>query len=223
MPASSPAAGLQQLDLEAAALGPAHHHPQDHLGPVLGVGAARAGVDGHERVAGVVLARRTGAPPRARRGASRPRRTPPRAPRRARRPPRRARRGPRGRRRRPAACVNASSLRCVRACSALDLGGGCRGRPRSRAPPSRPRARSGARCSEAGSKVVREQGHLLADGGQPLRGGLGGGGGAAMVLRLAARQARPRTRARAGSRPRRAAARRRCGSARRAPARPRSR
>ena len=51
-----PRARLQQLDLEAAALGPAHHHPQHHLGPVLGVGAARAGVDGHERVAGVVLA-----------------------------------------------------------------------------------------------------------------------------------------------------------------------
>ena len=51
-----PRGGLQQLDLEAAPLGPAHHHPQHHLGPVLGVGAARAGVDGHERVAGVVLA-----------------------------------------------------------------------------------------------------------------------------------------------------------------------
>ena len=49
-----PRARLQQLDLEAAPLGPAHLHPQHHLGPVLGVGAARAGVDGHERVAGVV-------------------------------------------------------------------------------------------------------------------------------------------------------------------------
>ena len=51
-----PRARLQQLGLEAAALGPAHHHPQHHLRPVLGVGAARAGVDGHERVAGVVVA-----------------------------------------------------------------------------------------------------------------------------------------------------------------------
>ena len=51
-----PRARLQQLDLEAAPLGPAHQHPQHHLGPVLGVGAARAGVDGDERVAGVVLA-----------------------------------------------------------------------------------------------------------------------------------------------------------------------
>ena len=48
---------LEQLDVEAAPLGPAHHHAQDHLGPVLGVGAARAGVDGHERVAAVVAAR----------------------------------------------------------------------------------------------------------------------------------------------------------------------
>ena len=51
-----PRADLEQLDLEAALLGPAHQHPQHHLGPVLGVGAARAGVDGDERVAGVVAA-----------------------------------------------------------------------------------------------------------------------------------------------------------------------
>ena len=49
-----PRARLEQLDLEAAPLGPAHHHPQHHLGPVLRVGAAGAGVDGHERVARVV-------------------------------------------------------------------------------------------------------------------------------------------------------------------------
>ena len=51
-----PRAGLQELDLEAAPLGPAHHHPQHHLRPVLGVGPARPGVDRHERVAGVVVA-----------------------------------------------------------------------------------------------------------------------------------------------------------------------
>ena len=56
MPASSPGARLEQLDLEAAPLGPAHLHAQHHLGPVLGVGPARAGVDGDERVAGVVAA-----------------------------------------------------------------------------------------------------------------------------------------------------------------------
>jgi hypothetical protein len=51
-----PRAGLEQLHREPAGLGPAHHHPQHHLGPVLGVGAARPGVDGHERVARVVWA-----------------------------------------------------------------------------------------------------------------------------------------------------------------------
>src|SRR6185503_8621548 len=45
-----PRAGLQQLDVEAALLGPAHLHAQDHLGPVLRVGAAGARVDGDERV-----------------------------------------------------------------------------------------------------------------------------------------------------------------------------
>ena len=53
-PGLLPRARLEQLDAEAAPLGPAHQHPQHHLGPVLGVGAAGAGVDGHERVAGVV-------------------------------------------------------------------------------------------------------------------------------------------------------------------------
>jgi hypothetical protein len=50
-------ARLEELDVEAALLGPAHEHAQDHLGPVLGVGPARAGVDGHERVAAVIGAR----------------------------------------------------------------------------------------------------------------------------------------------------------------------
>ena len=48
-------AGLQQFDFKATALSPAHHHPQDHLGPVLSIGAASAGVDRYERVAGVVV------------------------------------------------------------------------------------------------------------------------------------------------------------------------
>src|SRR5439155_1132722 len=51
-----PRARLEQLDLEAALLGPAHLHAQDHLGPVLRVGAAGARVDRDERVAGVVAA-----------------------------------------------------------------------------------------------------------------------------------------------------------------------
>ena len=51
-----PRRGLLHLDLEAAPLGPAQVHPQQDLGPVLGVGAAGAGVDGDDGVAGVVLA-----------------------------------------------------------------------------------------------------------------------------------------------------------------------
>ena len=51
-----PRAHLEQLDLEAAPLGPAHLHAQHHLRPVLGVGAAGARVHGHERVARVVAA-----------------------------------------------------------------------------------------------------------------------------------------------------------------------
>ena len=47
---------LDQLGLVAAVLGPAQVHAQQHLGPVLGVGAAGAGRDLHERGAAVVLA-----------------------------------------------------------------------------------------------------------------------------------------------------------------------
>jgi len=56
-PGLLPLRGLLDLDLHPAPLGPAHLHPQEHLGPVLRVGPARAGVHGHERVARVVLAR----------------------------------------------------------------------------------------------------------------------------------------------------------------------
>ena len=56
-PGLLPRRGLEQLHLEPALLGPAHLHPQQHLGPVLGVGPAGAGVDRDERVAGVVAAR----------------------------------------------------------------------------------------------------------------------------------------------------------------------
>ena len=47
---------LLHLDVEAALLGPAQVHAQQHLGPVLGVGAARAAVHRDDRVAGVVAA-----------------------------------------------------------------------------------------------------------------------------------------------------------------------
>ena len=49
-----PRARLEQLDREAAALGPAHQHAQDHLRPVLRVGPAGAGVDRDQRVAVVI-------------------------------------------------------------------------------------------------------------------------------------------------------------------------
>ena len=50
-------AGLQELDGKAAGFSPAHEHTQEHLGPVLGVGATGARVDGDERVAGIVAPR----------------------------------------------------------------------------------------------------------------------------------------------------------------------
>ena len=49
-------ARLDELRLEAAVGRPAQVHAQEHLGPVLRVGAAGAGRDRHNRVAGVVLA-----------------------------------------------------------------------------------------------------------------------------------------------------------------------
>ncbi len=57
MPGLLPRGRLEQLDLETTFLGPAHLHAQHHLGPILGVGATGAGVDRHERVAGVVATR----------------------------------------------------------------------------------------------------------------------------------------------------------------------
>src|SRR5215218_6633239 len=72
--------------------------------------------------------------------------------------------------------VNASSRRWVRVCSALVLAA-VSGSSQKPGAPIRASSALRRACSEAGSKVVREQGHLLADAGQPLRGGLGGGGG----------------------------------------------
>ena len=48
---------FQHLDLEAAPLGPARVHAQQHRGPVLALGAAGAGVDFEIGVVGVGLAR----------------------------------------------------------------------------------------------------------------------------------------------------------------------
>ena len=55
-PGLLPRRGLDQLGLEPAVGGPALVHAQEHLGPVLGVGAALPGMDRDDRVAGVVLA-----------------------------------------------------------------------------------------------------------------------------------------------------------------------
>ena len=56
IPASVPGLHFVELDVEAAPLGPAHEHAQQHLGPVGGVGAARARVHFADRVTLVVLA-----------------------------------------------------------------------------------------------------------------------------------------------------------------------
>ena len=47
---------VDHLALEAAPLGPAQIHAQEHLGPVLRLGPARAGMDGDDGVLTVVLA-----------------------------------------------------------------------------------------------------------------------------------------------------------------------
>ena len=57
MPASSPGLSSIDLDLVAVRLGPAHVHAQQHLRPVLALGAAGAGVDLEIGVVGVGLAR----------------------------------------------------------------------------------------------------------------------------------------------------------------------
>ena len=56
MPASSPSWRSMQLDVVAVLLGPAQVHAQQHLGPVLRLGAAGPGVDGHDGVLLVVRA-----------------------------------------------------------------------------------------------------------------------------------------------------------------------
>ena len=47
-------AHLEQLHVEVAPFSPAHLHAQHHLGPVLGIGPAGAGVHAHERIARVI-------------------------------------------------------------------------------------------------------------------------------------------------------------------------
>ena len=47
---------VEHLALEAAPLRPLQIHAQQHLGPVLRLGAAGAGMDGHDGVGAIVLA-----------------------------------------------------------------------------------------------------------------------------------------------------------------------
>ena len=56
MPYSSPGLVSSTSVLKPRFGGPAQVHAQQHLGPVLRVGAARVGLDRHDRVAAVVLA-----------------------------------------------------------------------------------------------------------------------------------------------------------------------
>jgi hypothetical protein len=51
---------LDDLGAEAPVGRPAEIHAEEHLGPVLRVGSARARVDGDDGIAGVVLAREEG-------------------------------------------------------------------------------------------------------------------------------------------------------------------
>ena len=57
MPASSPCGLFEILDLVAVLLGPARVHAQQHVGPVLALGAAGAGMDFEIGVDCVGLAR----------------------------------------------------------------------------------------------------------------------------------------------------------------------
>ena len=51
---------VEQLDVVVVLLGPGDVHPQEHLGPVVGVGAAVAGIDGEDGRVGVERAAQQG-------------------------------------------------------------------------------------------------------------------------------------------------------------------
>ena len=72
MPAAPPSSRSVICGREALRLGPHQVHPQEHLGPVARLGAAGAGVDGHEGVAVVVRARRASSAARTPRSRPRP-------------------------------------------------------------------------------------------------------------------------------------------------------
>ena len=52
--------GLDELRREAAIVGPAKVHPEQHLGPVLRVRPTGSGVNRHDRIPAVVLAAKQG-------------------------------------------------------------------------------------------------------------------------------------------------------------------
>ena len=143
-----PRARLEQLRLEAAVGRPAQVHAQQDLGPVLRVGAARAADDGHDRVAGVVLAVEERLLLRAARARGAAARSTRRSPPPGRRPSRPARTRPRSR------CVAARSARCAARAGSAPSRPRRRaaGRPRNRARPSPARAR---RCGASGSPGQR--------------------------------------------------------------------
>ena len=187
MPASSPGVASISVGLEAALLGPAQVHAQQHLGPVLRVGAAGAGRDLHERGAAVVLAGeergllervdlargRAGRWRRARSPSPRPRRP--------------ARPSSAGRRARPTRRSNSSSSRASFARSALTL-------PAARVSSQKPGAEMASSSSAmrvrsaSGSKVITdpdEPGPQLLDGRREILGFLDGCGGVGHGRRVA--------------------------------------
>ena len=56
IPVCSPSVVVDDLGPEAVARGPAEIHPEEHLGPVRGLGAARTGADRQDRAVAVVVA-----------------------------------------------------------------------------------------------------------------------------------------------------------------------
>jgi hypothetical protein len=55
IPASFTGLIIDHLALQSVAFAPAQVHPEQHFGPVLGIGAPGAGVDGDDRIPGVIL------------------------------------------------------------------------------------------------------------------------------------------------------------------------
>ena len=46
---------VKKLDVKPPALGPADVHPEQHLRPILGIGPSGSGIDGDDRVLGIVF------------------------------------------------------------------------------------------------------------------------------------------------------------------------